>query len=616
MSKKVIGIDLGTGFSAVSTIENGVPVVITNTEGGRTTPSVVQINGDEVVIGSPAKRSMVMKPKNTVQFVKRLMGCSWDDENVQKMIRLSTYEIINKNNKPYVKIEGKEYSPEQISSMILGEMKKIAEDYLGDTVTDAVITCPAWFNDVQRNATKTAGELAGLNVLRIINEPTAAALAADLIKGKKDKKIVVVDSGCGTVDVSVLDISDGVAEVLASDGDVFLGGKDYDDALVKYIISEFKKSNGVDLTKDQMAYARVVEAAEKAKCELSSTTSTDISLSYIAFKDGAPLHLAMTITRARFESLIGDLNRRTVEKALSAISKAKINASDVDTILLVGGTTRIPSLQEALKKNVCQNLSSSVNPDEAVTIGAAKQADILAGNSEGDVLLLDVTPISLGIETLGGVMTKLVEANTTIPTSKKQVFSTAIDNQPAVTIRVLQGERYQADDNKTIGVFTLDGILPAKKGTPQIEVTFDIDANGIISVSAKDLGTNKEQHVKIENQNLSEEEINRIKADAEKFAEADKKKREEQELFNSAEAFAGSIRNALSDTEHPLTISEEAKTEINGLLDELDKAIQDKDKDKIKEKQTEIQNIFNPIMEELYKATGAGSTGTNSEKTA
>lgn len=616
MSKKVIGIDLGTGFSAVSTIENGVPVVITNAEGGRTTPSVVQINGDEVVIGGSAKRSMVMKPKNTVQFVKRLMGCSWDDENVQKMIRLSTYEIINKNNKPYVKIEGKEYSPEQISSMILGEMKKIAEDYLGDTVTDAVITCPAWFNDVQRNATKTAGELAGLNVLRIINEPTAAALAADLIKGKKDKKIVVVDSGCGTVDVSVLDISDGVAEVLASDGDVFLGGKDYDDALVKYIISEFKKSNGVDLTKDQMAYARVVEAAEKAKCELSSTTSTDISLSYIAFKDGAPLHLAMTITRARFESLIGDLNRRTVEKALCAISKAKISASDIDTILLVGGTTRIPSLQEALKKNVCQNLSSSVNPDEAVTIGAAKQADILAGNSEGDVLLLDVTPISLGIETLGGVMTKLVEANTTIPTSKKQVFSTAIDNQPAVTIRVLQGERYQADDNKTIGVFTLDGILPAKKGTPQIEVTFDIDANGIISVSAKDLGTNKEQHVKIENQNLSEEEINRIKADAEKFAEADKKKREEQELFNSAEAFAGSIRNALSDTEHPLTISEEAKTEINGLLDELDKAIQDKDKDKIKEKQTEIQNIFNPIMEELYKATGAGSTGTNSEKTA
>ena len=420
----------------------------------------------------------------------------------------------------------------------------------------------------------------------------------------------------GTVDVSVLDISDGVAEVLASDGDVFLGGKDYDDALVKYIISEFKKSNGVDLTKDQMAYARVVEAAEKAKCELSSTTSTDISLSYIAFKDGAPLHLAMTITRARFESLIGDLNQRTVEKALCAISKAKISASDIDTILLVGGTTRIPSLQEALKKNVCQNLSSSVNPDEAVTIGAAKQADILAGNSEGDVLLLDVTPISLGIETLGGVMTKLVEANTTIPTSKKQVFSTAIDNQPVVTIRVLQGERYQADDNKTIGVFTLDGILPAKKGTPQIEVTFDIDANGIISISAKDLGTNKEQHVKIENQNLSEEEINRIKADAEKFAEADKKKREEQELFNSAEAFAGSIRNALSDTEHPITISEEAKTEINGLLDELDKAIQDKDKDKIKEKQTEIQNIFNPIMEELYKATGAGSTGTNSEKTA
>lgn len=603
MSKKVIGIDLGTGFSAVSTIENGSPVVIANSEGGRTTPSVVQINGDEVVVGNAAKRSMVMKPKNTVQFVKRLMGCSFDDENVQKMIELSTYEIVNKNNKPYVRIDEKDYSPEQISSMILGEMKKTAEDYLGTAVTDAVITCPAWFNDVQRNATKTAGELAGLNVLRIINEPTAAILSSSLATDGKDKTVAVVDAGCGTLDVSVCEISDGMVEVLSSDGDVFLGGKDYDDALVKYIVEDFKKKNDIDLSKDQMAYARVLEAAEKAKCELSSTTSSDINLSYIAFKDGSPIHLTMSITRAKFESLIGDLNQRTVDKALSAISKAKISKSDVDSILLVGGTTRIPSLQEALKKNVCKNLSSNVNPDEAVTIGAAKQADILAGNSEGEVLLLDVTPISLGIETLGGVMTKLVEANTTIPTSKKQTFSTAADNQSAVTIRVLQGERYQADDNKTIGVFTLDGILPAKRGVPQIEVSFDIDANGIISVSAKDLGTNKEQHVKIENQNLSEDEISKIKADAEKFAEADKKKKEDQETLNTAEVFANSIRTSLDDSEHPVPMTDEIKTEVNTLLDELDSAIAEKDVSKVKEKQTAIQNIFNPIMEELYKAT-------------
>lgn len=603
MSKKVIGIDLGTGFSAVSTIENGSPVVIANSEGGRTTPSVVQINGDEVIVGNAAKRSMVMKPKSTVQFVKRLMGCSFDDENVQKMIELSTYEIVNKNGKPYVRIDEKDYSPEQISSMILGEMKKTAEDYLGTTVTDAVITCPAWFNDVQRNATKTAGELAGLNVLRIINEPTAAILSSSLATDGKDKTVAVVDAGCGTLDVSVCEISDGMVEVLSSDGDVFLGGKDYDDALVKYIVEDFKKKNGIDLSKDQMAYARVLEAAEKTKCELSSTNSSDINLSYIAFKDGSPIHLTMSITRAKFESLIGDLNQRTVDKALSAISKAKITKSDVDSILLVGGTTRIPSLQEALKKNVCENLSANVNPDEAVTIGAAKQADILAGNSEGEVLLLDVTPISLGIETLGGVMTKLVEANTTIPTSKKQTFSTAADNQSAVTIRVLQGERYQADDNKTIGVFTLDGILPAKRGVPQIEVTFDIDANGIISVSAKDLGTNKEQHVKIENQNLSEDEISKIKADAEKFAEADKKKKEEQEILNTAEVFANSIRTSLDDSEHPVPMTDEIKTEVKSLLEELDSAIAEKDVAKVKEKQTTIQNIFNPIMEELYKAT-------------
>lgn len=596
---KVIGIDLGTGNSCVATIENGNPVIIQNKEGNRTTPSVVQITSDSVLVGNGAKRSSVMKPKSTISSVKRLMGSEYSNTNVQKMVKLSPYEIVNKKNKPYVKIDDKEYSPEQVSSMILGEMKSIAEEYIGGEVKDAVITCPAWFDDVQRNATKTAGELAGLNVLRIINEPTAAILASSLSSDGKDKIVAVVDSGQGTVDVSICEISDGVVEVLSSDGDVYLGGKDYDDALVKYIIDDFKSVNGIDLSTDNMAYSRVIEAAEKAKIELTSSSSTDVTLPYISIKDGNPLNLMMSITRAKFEQLIKPLNDKTVKKALDAIAKAKLTKNDIDTILLVGGTTRIPSLQEALKQNVCENLSSSVNPDEAVAIGAAKQANIIVGGgTDSDVLLLDVTPLSLGIETLGGVMTKLVEANTTIPCKKTQIFSTAEDNQSAVTIKVLQGERPMANDNKTIGLFNLEDIVPAKRGIPQIEVTFDIDSNGIVSVSAKDLGTNKEQKITIENNNLSDEEIEQIKKDAEKFKEEDERKKSEMEEVNSAEQLANSISNSFDELGDKITDDE--KTALNSLIDDVKNAIKEKDIEKIKSSRKELETAWQPIITKIY----------------
>lgn len=603
-NKKVIGIDLGTGFSAVATIENGNAIIIANKEGNRTTPSVVQISddGSDIKIGGAAKRSMVTKPKNTVQFVKRLMGANYDDHDVQEMIKRSTYNIINKNNKPYVKIGDRDYSPEQISSMIVNEMKKTAEDYLGTEVKDAVITCPAWFNDVQRQATKMAGELAGLNVLRIINEPTAAILASSLTTDKKDKKVAVVDVGCGTTDISVCDISDGVVEVLASDGDVFLGGVNYDNALADYIISEFKKENNVDLAKDKLAYPRIIEAAEKAKCELSTSTQTDINLPYISVTESGPLNLIMTITRAKFESLISDFNKKVIDKALSAIKKAGIDKSELNCVLLVGGTTRIPSLQEALKKSVCSELSQGVNPDEAVALGAAKQADILAGNSDGGVLLLDVTPLSLGIETMGGVMTKLVDANTTIPVTKKKVFSTAEDNQPAVTIHVLQGERPMAADNKSIGMFTLDGIMPAKRGVPQIEVSFDIDANGIVSVTAKDLGTNKEQKITIQNQNLSDEEIEQIKKDAEKFKEEDEKKQKDMQTLNAADQYAFSIDNMLSDDQFKDKVAEEQRKELEDGVKDLHEAVKAQDVTKAEEVQKKLESIWNPIVAEMYKA--------------
>jgi len=598
---KVLGLDLGTGMSCVAVIENGKPVVVVNEEGTRTTPSVVQITKDEVKVGNAAKRAMVTNPKNTVSFIKRFMGAEYKDTDVQKMIKMVTYDVVNKSNKPYVKIDDKEYSPEQISSMIIGKMKKVAEDYVGEEIKDAVITVPAWFGDAARTATKTAGELAGLNVLRVIAEPTSAALAANLMEDKKDKTIAVVDSGTGTVDVSILELTDGMAEVLASNGDVFLGGQNYDNAIVDWICSEFKKSDNVDLRKDNMAYARVVEAAEKAKIELSSSAQTEINLPYISMKDGAPVNLVMTLSRAKFESLVKEFNDRTVEKAKEAIKKAGKQYSDLDCILLVGGTTRIPSLQEALKKEFGCPLNQSVNPDEAVALGAAKQADILAGNSTGDLLLLDVTPIGLGLETKGDIMTPIVEANTTIPCQKKQVFTTSVDNQPMVEVNVLQGERPIASANKSIGRFRLDGIPMAKAGVPQIEVCFDIDANGILTVTAKDLGTSKEQHITIQNNSLSDDEIKKIKEDAERFKEADEKKKKETEEVNDAESYLYRTKDTIKNEDFVKATTDDERKDAQSKIDELEKALNDKDHEKIMEAKKALEDVWNPLTKKMYE---------------
>lgn len=615
---KVLGLDLGTGNSCVAVIEGGKETVVVNEEGTRTTPSVVQIKGDDVLVGNAAKRSMVTNPKNTISFIKRFMGAEWNDKDVQKMVKDVAYDVVNKNGKPYVKVDGKEYSPEQISSMIITKMKKVAEDYVGETITDAVITVPAWFGDAARTATKTAGELAGLNVLRVINEPTSAALAANLMEDKKDKTIAVVDSGCGTVDVSVLELSDGMAEVLASNGDIFLGGADYDNAIVKWVTDKFKTDEGIDLTKDNMAFARVIEAAEKAKIELSSSTQTEITLPYIGMKDGKPLNLDYTLSRAQFEQLVKPFNDKTVEKAKAAIDKAKKKYDDIDCILLVGGTTRIPSLQEALKKEFGRPLNQSVNPDEAVALGAAKQANVLAGNAEGDMLLLDVTPLTLGIETKGDVMAPIVEANTTIPCQKKEVFTTSVDNQPSVNVVVLQGERPIASANKTIGKFTFNGIPMAKAGIPQIEVCFDIDANGIVTVTAKDLGTNKEQHITIQNNKLSDEEIKQIKEDAEKFKEADEKKKKETEEVNDAERYMFSVKEMIvnKDFTEKMSSKEDDIKKAQEKLDALESVVvlKDKDHDKIMEAKKALEEVWNPLISEFYSKNQAQSEENKEEQ--
>ena len=603
MSNRVFGIDLGTGNSCVAVIEAGNPVVIANAEGSRTTPSVVFIKGDERKIGNSAKRGMIMNPKNTVSFIKRFMGAEWNDRDVQKMLTMVTYDVVNKNNKPYVRIDGKDYSAEEISSYILADLAKVASDYYGEEVKDCVITVPAWFNDVQRKATKLAGELAGLNVLRIINEPTAAILDAGMDKDGKERVVLVNDLGAGTEDVSICEVSEGMVEVLASDGDVFLGGQNYDNELVNYMADEFLKDHpGIDLRKDNMAYARLVEAAEKAKCELSTSSSTEVNLPYITVQDGVPQMLVMTITRAKFEQLTAHLTKRVIEIANRALSKAGKTISDITDILLVGGSSRIPAVQEALKNTFGDKLNKSSNYDEAVALGAAKQAKSIANPDENDTLLLDVTPISLGIEVNGNMFGKLIDANTTIPCKKSQVFTTAVDNQPAVSIVVLQGERPMSKDNKQIGLFNLDGIAPAPRGIPQIEVTFDIDANGTLTVSAKDLGTQKEQHITISDSNsLSQEEIDRIKKEAEEHKAEDEKKKAELDKKNQAEGYIYSVEKSLSDEQMKDKFTDDEKKQLEDLVKEAKEAIDAKDDEKMFTKKDELEKVYAPIITRIYK---------------